>query len=189
MLPGERAVLARRSLGFRFPGVAQHLSFNGGSRTFRVLGWGLWGSQEWSPSYEGCLLALLKYPFYPLFNFDNGMNLISKSLTILTLAQLLVVCTYILEVLRFCRFLTNFGAWNGEAHDHAMIRRMTKAKARTKDRRPWWLEARSCTSTLQWSPKDKAHKMRSRYFGAKQSKEIFKEGFSSLSFSSKKSRR
>src|SRR6185369_5318591 len=22
------------------------------------------------------LLALLKYPFYPLFNFDNGMNLI-----------------------------------------------------------------------------------------------------------------
>ena len=37
------------------------------------------------------LLALLKYPFYPLFNFDNGMNLISKSLTILTSGQLLVV--------------------------------------------------------------------------------------------------
>ena len=37
------------------------------------------------------LLALLKYPFYPQFNFDNGMNLISKSLTILTSAQLLVV--------------------------------------------------------------------------------------------------
>ena len=97
----------------------------------------------------GGMLALLKYPFYPLFNFDNGMNLISKSLTILTSGQLLVVCTYILEVLRFCRFLTNFGAWNDEAHDHAMTRRMTKAKARTKDRRPWWLEARSCTSTLQ----------------------------------------
>ena len=32
------------------------------------------------------MLALLKYPFYPLFNFDNGMNLISKSLTILTSA-------------------------------------------------------------------------------------------------------
>ena len=30
------------------------------------------------------LLALLKYPFYPLFILDNGMNLISKSLTILT---------------------------------------------------------------------------------------------------------
>ena len=28
----------------------------------------------------GGMLALLKYPFYPLFNFDNGMNLISKSL-------------------------------------------------------------------------------------------------------------
>ena len=85
------------------------------------------------------LLALLKYPFYPLFNFDNGMNLISESLTILTSAQLLVVfrvCTYILEVLRFCRFLTNFGASNYEAHDHAMTRRKTKAKARTKDRRP-----------------------------------------------------
>ena len=42
----------------------------------------------------GGKLALLKYPFYPLFNFDNGMNLISKSLTILTSAQLLVVFTF-----------------------------------------------------------------------------------------------
>ena len=33
---------------------------------------------------ESLVLALLKYPFYPLLNFDNGMNLISKSLTILT---------------------------------------------------------------------------------------------------------
>ena len=30
------------------------------------------------------MLALLKYPFYPLFILDNGMNLISKSLTVLT---------------------------------------------------------------------------------------------------------
>ena len=30
------------------------------------------------------LLALLKYPFYLLFILDNGMNLISKSLTVLT---------------------------------------------------------------------------------------------------------
>ena len=42
----------------------------------------------------GGKLALLKYPFYPLFNFDNGMNLISKSLTTLTSAQLLVVFTF-----------------------------------------------------------------------------------------------
>ena len=42
----------------------------------------------------GGMLALLKYPFYPLFNFDNGMNLISKSLTILTSAQLLIVFTF-----------------------------------------------------------------------------------------------
>ena len=40
------------------------------------------------------VLALLKYPFYPLFNFDNGMNLISESLTILTSAQLLVVFAF-----------------------------------------------------------------------------------------------
>ena len=32
------------------------------------------------------LLALLKYPFYPLFILDNGMNSISKSLTVLTSA-------------------------------------------------------------------------------------------------------
>ena len=30
------------------------------------------------------VLVLLKYPFYPLFILDNGMNLISKSLTVLT---------------------------------------------------------------------------------------------------------
>jgi hypothetical protein len=30
------------------------------------------------------VLALLKYPFYSLFILDNGMNLISKSLTVLT---------------------------------------------------------------------------------------------------------
>ena len=59
------------------------------------------------------LLALLKYPFYHLFNFDNGMNLISKSLTILTSARLLVVFAFAHIFWRyfiFCRFLTNFGA-------------------------------------------------------------------------------
>ena len=30
------------------------------------------------------VLALLKYPFYPLFILDNGMNLISKSQSVLT---------------------------------------------------------------------------------------------------------
>src|SRR6185312_3289723 len=29
-------------------------SFNGDSRPFRVPGWSVWGSQEWSPSYDGC---------------------------------------------------------------------------------------------------------------------------------------
>src|SRR6185503_2235218 len=54
------------------------------------------------------LLALLKYPFYPLFILDNGMNLISKSLTVLTPGLIIGhfhTCTYILEELRFCRFL------------------------------------------------------------------------------------
>ena len=39
-------------------------------------------------------MALLKYPFYPLFILDNGMNLISKSLTVLTPAELLVIFTF-----------------------------------------------------------------------------------------------
>ena len=34
--------------------------------------------------FPSTLLALLKYPFYPLFILDNGMNSISKSLTVLT---------------------------------------------------------------------------------------------------------
>ena len=38
----------------------------------------------WYPSLQAALLALLKYPFYLLFILDNGMNLLSKSLTILT---------------------------------------------------------------------------------------------------------
>ena len=33
---------------------------------------------------SGRMLALLKYPFYPLFILDNGMNSESKSLTVLT---------------------------------------------------------------------------------------------------------
>ena len=61
----------------------------------------------------GGMLALLKYPFYPLFNFDKGMNLISKSLTILTSGQLLVVFTFAHIFWRyfvFAGFFTNFGA-------------------------------------------------------------------------------
>ena len=57
----------------------------------RVHPW--WTGRNNNPTV-GALLALLKYPFYPLFNFDNGMNLISESLTILTSAQLLVVFAF-----------------------------------------------------------------------------------------------
>jgi hypothetical protein len=35
-------------------GLCSTISFRGGSRTFRVLGWGLWVSKECSPSYDGC---------------------------------------------------------------------------------------------------------------------------------------
>src|SRR6185503_1442019 len=59
------------------------------------------------------LLTLLKYPFYPLFIHDNGMNSISKSLTVLTPAKLLVIFTFAHIFWRnfiFCRFLAYFRA-------------------------------------------------------------------------------
>ena len=43
-----------------------------------------WIMREHKCGLTAWLLALLKYPFYPLFILDNGMNLISKSLTVLT---------------------------------------------------------------------------------------------------------
>ena len=41
-------------------------------------------SEAMDSSHRHIVLALLKHPFYPLFILDNVMNLISKSLTILT---------------------------------------------------------------------------------------------------------
>ena len=64
----------------------------------------------------GGMLALLKYPFYPLFNFDNGMNLISKSLTILTSGQLLVVFTF---AHIFWRYFVFAGFWPILEHEMA----------------------------------------------------------------------
>ena len=72
------------------------------------------------------LLALLKCPLSPRFIFNNGMNLVSKLLTILTLALELIIfciCTNVLEDNRFCRFLANFGACDDEARDQALTRR------------------------------------------------------------------
>ena len=46
----------------------------------------LWKQSKAKKLWDESLLALLKYLFYPLFILDNGMNLISKSLTVLTLA-------------------------------------------------------------------------------------------------------
>jgi len=40
--------------------------------------------ETWKLSHAVRVLALLKYTFYPLFILYNGMNLISKSLTVLT---------------------------------------------------------------------------------------------------------
>ena len=68
---------------------------------------------------HGGILALLKYPFYPLFNFDNGMNLISKSLTILTSAQLLVFFTF---AHIFWRYFVFAGFW--PILEHEMTRPM-----------------------------------------------------------------
>jgi hypothetical protein len=44
----------------------------------------LWKQSKAKKLWDESLLVLLKYPFYPLFILDNGMNLISKSLTVLT---------------------------------------------------------------------------------------------------------
>ena len=58
------------------------------TRTGQLVGTGASGAdakkQAWLAKYATGLLALLKYPFYPLFILDNGMNSISKSLTVLT---------------------------------------------------------------------------------------------------------
>ena len=78
----------------------------------------------------GGILELLKYPFYPLFNFDNGMNLISKSLTILTSAQLLVVFTF---AHIFWRYFVFAGFWPILEHQMA---RPTFTQWHEKWRRP-----------------------------------------------------
>ena len=84
--------------------------------TLYPLGVGeIWGDNVRSPS----VLALLKYPFYPLFNFDNGTNLISKSLTILTSAELLVVFTF---AHIFWRYFVFVGFW--PILEHRMTRPM-----------------------------------------------------------------
>ena len=70
--------------------ISVHPKGGGSARDTRVS----LASVDMVSGLDKCLLALLKYPFYPLFNFDNDMNLISKSLTILTSAQLLVVFTF-----------------------------------------------------------------------------------------------
>ena len=64
----------------------------------------------------GGMMALLKYPFYPLFNFDNGMNLISKSLTILTSGQLLIVFMF---AHIFWRYFIFAGFWPILEHEMA----------------------------------------------------------------------
>ena len=64
----------------------------------------------------GAMLALLKYPFYHLFNFDNGMNLISELLTILTSAQLLVVFAF---AHIFWRYFVFAGFWPILEHEMA----------------------------------------------------------------------
>ena len=78
----------------------------------------------------GGMLALLKYPFYPLFNFDNGMNLISKSLTILTSGQLLVVFTF---AHIFWRYFIFAGFWPILEHE---MTRPTITQWHEEGRRP-----------------------------------------------------
>ena len=55
-----------------------------GLNVWRVVSKGIKNNGQQEKQYDVTVLALLKYPFYPLFILDNGMNLISKSLTVLT---------------------------------------------------------------------------------------------------------
>ena len=79
---------------------------------------------------HGGMLALLKYLFYPLFNFDNGMNLISKSLTILTSARLLVVFAF---AQIFWRYFVFAGFWPILEHE---MTRPTITRWHEERRRP-----------------------------------------------------
>ena len=109
---------------------------------------------------HGGMLALLKYPFYPLFNFDNDMNLISKSLTILISARLLVVShlhiyfggTSFLQVFYQFWSMKWRGPWSS-----ANTEKDEGQSPKREDQSPCWFEAHSCTSILQESPKDQAH--------------------------------
>ena len=86
LIPSCRRMLSSGHRGM--PSAAQRLpSKKGGPLCRRSCNRSTLHGRSW-------MLALLKYPFYPLFNFDNGMNLISKSLTILTSARLLVVFAF-----------------------------------------------------------------------------------------------
>src|SRR6185503_21313052 len=83
----------------------------------------------------GGMLELLKYPF--CYTIRRGFGKLFGMIHVLTrhLAPELDrfrVCTYILEVLRFCRFLTNFGARNDEAHDHAMTTKKDEGQSPNK---------------------------------------------------------
>ena len=44
----------------------------------------LWKQSKAKKLWDESLFELLKYSFYPLFILDNGINLILKSLTVLT---------------------------------------------------------------------------------------------------------
>ena len=95
-------------------------------------------TRGWARFKHGGMLALLKYPFYPLFNFDNVMNLISKSLTILTSAQLLVVFAF---AHIFWRYFVFAGFWPILEHEMTRPtitrwheeRRRPKPEQRTED--------------------------------------------------------
>ena len=53
------------------------------------------GLVYWAESGERPLLVLLKYPFYPLFNFDNGMNLSRRVIDDKTMNKMLARVVWI----------------------------------------------------------------------------------------------
>ena len=120
----------------------------------------------------GGMLALLKYPFYPLFNFDNGMNLISKSLTILPRAN----------YWSFSRLHIYFGGTSFlQVFDQFWSMKWRSPRSRDDTKKDEGQSPNKGSKAMMirgpfmhihppMKPKGKAHKIRSRYFEAKQAK-------------------
>jgi len=73
----------------------------------------IWFAQGRAKAKHGGMLALIKYPFYYIIRscfgkFFGMIHVLTRHLA--PELDCFRICSYILEVVHFCRFLTNFGA-------------------------------------------------------------------------------